>query len=75
MVFKTGQSKLACEGYQPPIDESLVTDFDPEKAKARGGGRGKAPLCAADSEGPLTKQVEADLPCKPYHVSPNPRQI
>mmetsp|Transcript_38057 Transcript_38057/g.71341 ORF Transcript_38057/g.71341 Transcript_38057/m.71341 type:complete len:336 (-) Transcript_38057:826-1833(-) len=31
-------------GYQPPIDESLVTDFDPEqltKPRGRGGGRGK----------------------------------
>jgi len=34
----------ADKGYQPPIDESLVTEFDPEKMSAprgRGGGRGK----------------------------------
>jgi len=32
------------KGYQPPIDEALVTDFDPEqvgKGRGRGKGRGK----------------------------------
>jgi len=43
------------KGYQPPIDESLVTDFDPEKMKSpRGGGgrggRGKKTTGRGDSE-------------------------
>merc|ERR1719327_365936 len=32
------------KGYQPPIDEALVSDFDPEqlaKSRGRGKGRGK----------------------------------
>merc|ERR1719204_2656341 len=30
------------KGYQPPIDQSLVTEFDPDQlSKARGRGRGK----------------------------------